>query len=312
MSSRSPSAGGTLFIIATPIGNMEDITLRALRVLRQVAVIAAEDTRSARHLLGHHGLTALAEEEGGEASRRLLSFFEGNEAQRVPGLLADLAAGRDVALISEAGLPGVSDPGQRLVAAAAAAGHRVEVLPGACAAVTALIGSGLQSERFVFLGFPPRQEGARQALFAGLRHEPGTLLFYEAPDRTGRTLADLELLLGPDRRACVARELTKLFEEYLRGTLAELAARFATTPPRGEITLVVAGCSAAEAAAQSVPDVEAEVRARRAQGQSPKEIAAALALQTGKPRRYLYQLALAVRGQGAIDAEDEGAGDAAE
>lgn len=294
---------GKLFVVGTPIGNMEDITLRALRILSTVRVIAAEDTRAAQHLLQHHHLRASS------GSAEIISFFSGNEAQRTPRLLAMLKAGRDVALISEAGLPGISDPGQRLVAAAREAAVPVEVVPGPSASLTALIGSGLRSERFLFVGFPPRTEGARLALFGSLRSEPGTLIFYESPERTHRTLLDLAAALGGHRPACVARELTKLYEEHARGTLTELAQRYSTTAPRGEITLVVAGTAEAAAAdsdgqssesgaapafAGSAPalDLETEIHHRLQTGQGPKEIATALTLLTGQPRRKLYQLAL--------------------
>jgi 16S rRNA (cytidine1402-2'-O)-methyltransferase len=224
---------------------------------------------------------------------RVVSLFEGNEAERTAELLADLVAGRRVTLISEAGTPSISDPGQRLVAAAAAAGVRVEVVPGPSAAIAALVGSGLPADRFLFVGFPPREEGARQELFGSLAHERATLIFFEAPARVGRTLADLGGALGAARPACVARELTKLHEELVRGPLGDLAARYRDEPPRGECTLVVAGATEAAPAI----DVEAEVRRLLAEGGSPKDVAARLALATGKPRRALYQLALALRGR---------------
>lgn len=280
--------GGTLYVVATPIGNLEDISLRALRVLGQAQVLAAEDTRSAQHLLARHGLWPRPGE--------VFSFFDGNEGARTALLLERLQAGQDVALISEAGTPGVSDPGQRLVQAARAAGLRVEVIPGANAAVTALVGSGLPSDRFLFLGFPPRPEGPRQQLFGSLRGEPGTLIFYEAPDRTARTLRELAQALGEERPACVARELTKVHEEYVRGTLAELAARYADAAPRGEVTLLVGGSAAAPPMPEEeAADIEAEVARRLGAGQGPKEIAASLALRYGKPRRQIYQLALALQ-----------------
>lgn len=285
----------TLYVVPTPIGNLEDITLRALRVLGQAAVIAAEDTRAAQHLLGHHGLWP---REG----LLLISFFEGNEREREARLLAELSAGRDVALISEAGMPGVSDPGHALVRAAVQAGHRVCVLPGPSAALAALVGSGLSTERFLFVGFPPRDEGPRQALFGSLRGEPGSLILYEAPARVGRTLRDLAAALGADRAACVARELSKVYEEFARGTLAELAGRYEATPPRGEVTLVVAGAPAQVAEV----DLLAEVRARVAAGQGAKEIAAALSLLTGKGRRQIYQYALSLRGAPGDRGEEHG------
>jgi 16S rRNA (cytidine1402-2'-O)-methyltransferase len=273
---------GTLYVVATPIGNLEDLTPRAARILREVEVIAAEDTRAALRLLRHLGI------EG----KRLVSLFEGNEAARSEGLLAELAA-RDVALISEAGTPAVSDPGQRLVAAAAAAGVTVCAVPGASAAITALVASGLPSDRFLFVGFPSRTAGERQAAFGALRTEPGTILLYEAPDRCGATLADLALAFGAERRAALCRELTKLYEEIVRGTLGELAERYREVAPRGEVTIVVAGADPATAAGPAV-DVEAELAALLAQGLGPKDAAQRLVVKTGLPRRQLYQLALAL------------------
>lgn len=276
-------AAGTLYLVATPIGNMEDITLRALRILGEVEVIAAEDTRSAAKLLGHHRIARPA----------VVSLFEGNEAARGAELIERLLAGADVAVISEAGTPGVSDPGQRVVAAAVDAGVRVEVIPGPVAAVAALTGSGLDTRAFVFLGFPPRESGKRRELFGGLRGQTATLVLYEAPDRVGATLADLAAALGGDRRAALARELTKLHEEYVRGSLDELAAQFAETSPRGECCLVVAGAEPGQAAAEV--NVEAALRELLDQGLGPKDAAARLVVKTGKPRRQLYQLALSLR-----------------
>jgi 16S rRNA (cytidine1402-2'-O)-methyltransferase len=279
---------GTLHIVATPIGNLEDITLRALRVLGEAEVLFAEDTRAARRLLEHHGVAL--------HGRRLVSCFAGNEAARTAELLEELLAGRDVALLSEAGTPGISDPGERLVAACRARGIPVQVVPGPSAVLLALVGSGLPTGRFLFLGFPPRAEGERQALFGSLRGEPGTLVLLESPERTARTLAELAQALGETRPACVARELTKLHEEYARGTLAELSARYAEVPPRGEVTLVIGGAQAQEAAL-SREEIEAAVRERLQAGQGAREIAAALALQSGLPRRQIYQMAVALQGR---------------
>lgn len=281
------AARGTLFVVGTPIGNLEDLSLRAARVLREAELIAAEDTRSAKTLLGH--VDALG--GGANPSRKLISYFEGNEAEREQEIVDALSQGKHVAVISEAGMPGVSDPGARAVAAAIELGARVEVIPGPNAALAALVASGLPSERFTFLGFPPREAGARRELFGTLRGEVATLIFYEAPDRVGATLADLADALGADRRASIGRELTKLHEEHVRGTLGELADRYRHEPPRGECTLVVAGGSAA---APPV-DVEGELRRLLASGLGPKDAAARLVVVTGKPRRQLYQLALSLQ-----------------
>jgi 16S rRNA (cytidine1402-2'-O)-methyltransferase len=269
---------GVLYVVGTPIGNLEDLSPRAARILREVSLVAAEDTRSAKILLTHAG-----------SSARVVSYFEGNEAARSDDILRALGVG-DVALISEAGMPGVSDPGERVIAAAIAAGHKVEVIPGPSAALAALVASGLPTARFAFLGFPPREQGARRELFGTLRGEVATMIFYEAPDRVGATLADLAAALGEDRRASLSRELTKVHEEHVRGTLGELAAKYADTPPRGECTLVVEG-----GAEVAEVDVEAELRALLAQGLGPKDAAARLVVKTGKPRRVLYQLALSLQ-----------------
>jgi len=275
---------GTLYVVATPIGNLDDMTLRAIKVLKEVPVIAAEDTRSAQNLLRHFEI----------ARPTMVSFFEGNEAGRTEHLLARLRGGDDVALISEAGTPGVSDPGARLVAAAVAAGVRVVPVPGASAALAALVASGLPSDEFYFVGFPARDGGPRLQAFAKLRNVEGTLVVYEAPGRAAATLHDLAAVLGDGRRACVARELTKVHEELVRGTLKELTARFGENAPRGEVTIIVEG-AAASAVEQPAVDVEAEVKRRLADGESPKEIAAALAITSGKPKRQIYQLAVALK-----------------
>jgi 16S rRNA (cytidine1402-2'-O)-methyltransferase len=276
---------GTLYIVGTPIGNLEDLTPRAARVLREVDLVAAEDTRSAKTLLAH------ADASGGvNPVRRLISYFEGNEAERFAEIHDALAQGRDVAIISEAGMPGISDPGSRAVASAIQTGAKVEVIPGPNAALAALVASGLPTDRFTFLGFPPREQGARQQLFGTLRVDPATLVFYEAPDRVGATLGDLAAAFGGERRASLGRELTKLHEEHVRGTLAELAAKYAETAPRGECTLVVEGSHGDTAEI----DIEAELRKLLAQGLGPKDAAQRLVVLTGKPRRQLYQLALSL------------------
>ena len=277
---------GTLFVVGTPIGNLEDLGPRAARVLREADVVAAEDTRRAAVLLQHA-------DRSGEVNpgRRVVSLFEGNEAARSEELAAELVAGRRVALISDAGTPGVSDPGERAVRAAIAAGAKVEVVPGPVAAIAALVASGLPAGRFLFLGFPPREDGARRQLAGTLRGEAATMIFYEAPDRVADTLAALRDALGADRAACVSREITKVHEEHARGPLGELAARFAAAAPRGECTIVVAGGEASE---ETAIDVEAEMRKLVLAGVSAKDAAARLMVVTGKPRRVLYQLALAI------------------
>jgi len=276
---------GTLYIVGTPIGNLEDLSLRAARLLRSVDVIAAEDTRAAKTLLAHVDALGAV-----NPRRTIISFFEGNEAERAAEIAAALGDGKHVAVISEAGMPGISDPGQRAVAAAIERGARVEVVPGPNAAVAALVGSGLPAERFLFLGFPPREEGARREMFGSLRDQQATLIFYEAPDRVAATLGDLADALGDDRPASLARELTKIHEEHARGTLRELATRYADVSPRGECTLVVEGAAEVPLAV----DIEAELRKLLASGLGPRDAAARLVVVTGKPRRQLYQIALSL------------------
>jgi 16S rRNA (cytidine1402-2'-O)-methyltransferase len=277
---------GTLFVVASPIGNLEDLSPRAARVLREADVVAAEDTRRVAVLLQHADRLGAS-----NPGRRVISFFDGNEATRSDQLVAALGEGKRVAVVSDAGTPGISDPGERVVRAAIAAGARVEVVPGPVAAIAALVASGLPAERFLFLGFPPREDGARRQLAGSLRGERATLIFYEAPDRVADTLAALRDGLGEGRAACVSREITKVHEEHARGTLGELAARFAAAAPRGECSIVVEG--AGEAAAPVV-DIEAEMRTLIRAGVSAKDAAARLMVVTGKPRRVLYQLALAI------------------
>ncbi len=277
---------GTLYIVGTPIGNLEDLSLRAARILRSVDLIPAEDTRSAKVLLSH--VDALGAVNG---KRKLISYFEGNEAERTRELVLALTAGHNVAVISEAGMPGVSDPGPYAIAAAIEAGARVEVVPGPSAVLAALVGSGLPMDRFTFLGFPPRESGARRELFGTLRADVSTLILFEAPDRVGATLADLAEAFGAARRASLGRELTKVYEEHVRGTLRELADRFAETSPRGECTLVVEGSLEQT---QEI-DIEAELRRLLGDGLGPKDAAQRLVVVTGKPRRQLYQLALSLQ-----------------
>lgn len=265
-----------LYLVATPIGNLEDVTLRALRVLGEVDLLLAEDTRRTRVLLNRHGVAA-----------RLRSLHAHNESQRSAEALALLAAGRNVALVSDAGTPLVSDPGERLVARALAAGHDVAPLPGACAVLAALLVSGLPAGAFSFVGFLPRKRSERAAQLAQLRGRPDTLVIFESPRRLAATLRELAACFGP-RQACVARELTKRYEESARGTLSDLAERFAAGA-RGEVTIVVAG------APRSAPDAESQrgaLRALLAQGHSPRDAAAQLHAESGAPRRALYAIAL--------------------
>jgi len=227
----SPSAAaappGSLYLVATPIGNLEDITVRALRILREVHWIACEDTRRTAALLQRHG-----------GSTPLISYHEHNERQRAPELVAALERGESGALVSDAGTPLVSDPGFRLVAAAVARGIRVVPVPGPSAVLAALAGSGVPCDEFLFAGFLPARGAQRRRALERLRSEPRTIVLFEAPHRLAASLADAAEILGP-RPAAMARELTKIYEEFRRGTLAELAASVRSAEPRGEITLVI-------------------------------------------------------------------------
>ncbi|MCX8090391.1 MAG: 16S rRNA (cytidine(1402)-2'-O)-methyltransferase [Verrucomicrobiae bacterium] len=218
---------GTLYLVATPIGNLEDISLRALRVLRECDVIAAEDTRRTGQLLKHFGI-----------SKPLLSCFKFNEARRGQEIVERLRRGETVALVTDAGSPGISDPGQRIVRAVIAAGHRVEPVPGPCALVAALTASGLPTDEFHFVGFLPHKSGQRRARLESLSRLPGTLVLYESPYRLERLLAELSEIV-PDRETVVARELTKKFEEFLRGSPAELLQLARQRRLKGECVVLV-------------------------------------------------------------------------
>ncbi len=221
----------TLYLVATPIGNLEDISPRALDVLRSVSLIAAEDTRTARQLLTHFDIHT-----------PITSFFEHSRATKLERILDALSVG-DVAVISEAGMPGINDPGYELVRTALERGHRVSPIPGPSAILTALVASGLPANAFYYLGFLPREPQARRRLLREVKHEAMTLIAFETPHRLRDALADMEAILGATRRMVVARELTKMFEEFERGTIAEVRARFERQEPRGEFTVVIAGAS---------------------------------------------------------------------
>jgi 16S rRNA (cytidine1402-2'-O)-methyltransferase len=270
---------GILYIVPTPIGNLEDITLRALRILREVDLIAAEDTRTTGRLLAHY-----------EIETPQTSYHEHNKLVKLDRILEKLAAG-DVALVSDAGTPGLSDPGFELIQAAIAAGLTVVPLPGASALLPAVVASGLPTDRFAFIGFLPRKAAARQAVLADLSDWGGSLVFYVAPHRLLAVLDDLQAVLGP-REVCAARELTKLYEEIWRGTLDEAADYFTQKPPRGEFTLVVSGADLDRAAEWAEEDVRARLAERLAQGESRSSAARALAKESGWPRRKIYDLEL--------------------
>jgi len=283
-------APGTLTVVATPLGDARDLSPRAAAALRAADLIVAEDTRSARRLLAQCGLDGRDGKDGAAAGPSIVSCFDGNEAARAREVAARLEAGGEVVLISEAGTPLVSDPGYRIVAAAIAAGARVVPVPGPSAVLAALVGAGLPTDRFLFLGFPPRKSGARRRLFESLRALPFTLVFYESPLRAGATLGDLAAVLGGDRRACVARELTKPHEEFVRDRLEALSARYAESRPLGEVTLVVAGAEGGGAVDLDDDDIRERAGELIAAGQSASDAARELAALTGRPRREIYAL----------------------
>jgi 16S rRNA (cytidine1402-2'-O)-methyltransferase len=279
---------GTLYLVATPIGNLEDITHRALRVLGEVDVIACEDTRHTRTLLNHYGIRT-----------KTVSYHEHNERERAEELAARLEAGASIAVVSDAGTPGISDPGYRLVSDALKCGARVVPVPGASALVAALVASGLPTDEFFFGGFLPARSLQRRARLMDVRALNSTLIFYEAPHRIGQTLADAREILG-EREAVVARELTKLHEEFARGRLSELAARFSTTESvRGEIVLLIDRARAQFEAdkEQTEMDVAARVNALEAEGLDNRAALKRAARELGLNRSEAYRRLVAAREQ---------------
>jgi len=268
---------GTLYLVATPIGNLEDITLRALRILSEVQYIAAEDTRQTRKLLTHY-----------QIHTDLLSYHEHNKQEQGRRLLELLAEG-DLALVSDAGMPVLSDPGYELVQEALQAGFDVRPIPGPSAPLTALVVSGLPSDAFTFRGYLPRKSGERVRLLQETVHERSTLLFFEVPHRLQDALADMETVYGAQRRAAVCRELTKKFEEVQRGTLAELRTFFAEHEPRGEFTIVVHGAEESRWSEEMLRQALAEIMAS---GTSRKQAARELAERSGWSRNRIYEISL--------------------
>ncbi len=281
------SRGGILFVVSTPIGNLGDLTLRAIEVLRAVPLVAAEDTRLTRRLWSRHGIET-----------KLVSFHAHSSPARQDELVAHLASGRDLALVTDAGTPLVSDPGEALVAAWSSRAGQVIAIPGASAVLAALAASGLPVARWGFEGFLPRRGSDRRERLARIAADDRATVLFEAANRTAATLHDLAAACGADRRVSVSRELTKVHEETLRGTLGELTARVTQTPLRGEVTLVVAGAERAIAAVESeVPgDGEQRLAAGRArvdelasQGLPRSAAARQVAMETGLPRRSLFE-----------------------
>jgi 16S rRNA (cytidine1402-2'-O)-methyltransferase len=266
---------GTLYVVSTPIGNMGDFSFRAVETLRAVALVLAEDTRHSRPLLDRYEITT-----------PMAAYHEHNEAKSTPRFVERLLAGEHLALISDAGTPLISDPGQRLVRAAIDAGIAVVPVPGASAVLAALAASGLDADRFTFIGFLPRKGKARSQSLDEIVSAPYTTVLYEAPGRVGDSLQELADRAG-DRLAVVARELTKQFEEFRRGTLETLAAYYSHTPPRGEVVIVVSG---APPVASDETVLQDEARALRARGMSVRDVVAELTRQ-GAPRNVAYRIA---------------------
>jgi 16S rRNA (cytidine1402-2'-O)-methyltransferase len=268
---------GTLYLVATPIGNLEDLSPRALRTLRETRLIAAEDTRVTRKLLTHFDLHT-----------PLTSYFEHNKLSKLDSILAALAQG-DVALVSDAGTPAINDPGYELVRAALTAGHSICPIPGPSAPLAALAASGLPTDAFLYLGYLPRKSSNRQTLVSQIAGLPYTLIFLESPHRLLAGLADLESGLG-DRQIAVARELTKVHEEIWRGSLSAARAYFTANEPRGEFTLVVAGKTMEEKERWTEDKVLLAIKFGQKVGESPSTLAKRLAEKSGWDRRAVYQL----------------------
>jgi 16S rRNA (cytidine1402-2'-O)-methyltransferase len=269
----------TLYVVATPLGNLGDLSPRAADLLRRVPVVAAEDTRRTRGLLTHLG-----------ASPTLLSFHAHSGERRLDTVLEILRDGRDVALVSDAGTPGVSDPGADLVAAARAGGIAVVPIPGPSAVATALSAAGLPADRYLFLGFVPRKGGERTRLLARAAAEEWSVVLFEAPNRLGALLQDLARVAGPERQATVGRELTKLHEEFRSGTLAELADYYSEHDPRGEITVVLAGTGAPAPEEDRTEEAAEHAVELLAEGLSRREVARRLTESHGLSRNDAYRL----------------------
>jgi 16S rRNA (cytidine1402-2'-O)-methyltransferase len=269
---------GILYIVATPIGNLEDITLRALRVLKEVAVVAAEDTRHTQILLSHYDIHT-----------PLTSYHEHNEKTKSQELVTRLARGQNVALVSDAGTPAISDPGFRLVVRAIRAGVRIIPVPGASALTAVLSASGLPTDRFVFEGFLPARKTQRRERLQTLRDETRTLIFFEAPHRLKDTLGDIRELLG-NREAVLAREVSKIHEEFLRGPVSELVRALGSDAIRGEVTLVISGSSGLPGVSED--RLKAEILELKGKGLRVKEIAEVLGEKFGYPKKDIYRLAL--------------------
>ena len=277
--------GGQLIFAATPMGNVGDASARLVAAIQQADVIAAEDTRKFMNLSSRLGVRFNAQ---------LVSHFEANEAGRVGQLLDSVAAGNLVLVVSDAGMPQVSDPGYRLAVAAIESGIDYQVLPGPSAVLTALLLSGLPADRFCFEGFLPRKSGDRVRALTQLAHEPRTMIFFEAPHRLAKTLNDMAEVFGPDRIAAVAREMTKTYEEVIRGSLQELNV-WAAGEIKGEITLVLAGSNSTAASEMSLAELVTLVQEEVAAGASMKDAAAAVSREFGRSKRDVYEAVIAAK-----------------
>ena len=275
--SSAKSGAGTLYLVSTPIGNLGDMSYRAVEVLTSTALVIAEDTRHSRRLLDHYRI-----------STRLSSYHEHNEAKETPRLIARLRAGDSIALISDAGTPLISDPGSRLVTAALDANIPVVPIPGPSSVMAALVASGLPLDRFTFYGFLPRKGGERTELIEEIVGSRSTVVLFEAPNRVGATLEALVQSGAGERAAVVARELTKQFEEFKRASVGELATLYSETDPKGEVVLVIAG---AEAPAVSEAELNDAAKEMKASGKRPREIMNHLVGTLGAPRNLAYRIA---------------------
>lgn len=269
---------GTLYIVATPIGNLEDMTFRAVRILKEVRLIAAEDTRTSRVLTQHYGIETA-----------MTSYHEHNKLSKLDRIFDNLDSG-DVALISDAGTPGISDPGYELIHEAIQRGHTIVPIPGANAVITALVASGLPTDSFIYLGFLPKKQNARRDLFKALENEKRTLVAYESPYRVADTLGQIASVLGDEREVCIAREITKKFEEFWRGTAKEAAQHYSEENPKGEITLVIA--PAAENAQWDKEQVRVALQAKLDEGLSLSRAAKEVAALSSWKKRVIYELGL--------------------
>ncbi len=272
----------TLYLVGTPIGNLEDMTMRGIKVLQGVDTIAAEDTRHTGKLLHHF-----------QIKTPQISYHQHNEQQRIPELIDRLQAGKSIALVTDAGMPGISDPGYLLVCACVAAGIRVIPIPGVTAVITAVSASGLPSDRFVFEGFLPTKGQERRDRLAAVAGDARTLVFYESPHRLRQTLTDFATTFGTDRQIVLARELTKLHEEFWRGEIGMAIDRYTQVEPQGEFAIVVAGASVSQPTLSDAA-IDRALIELMLQGTSRSQASRIVAEQISQPRRYVYQLALAI------------------